>query len=140
MRICLWFSLNLLHLQSYRIIVTCFVCRQKQDLEDFASQTQSHLRGSDRSLRHRPLCRVPQRTGSHCTRALHPVVHSYGRLTASLSGSSHTGLSLIISGTIFLKNLLKANRIFLNYYLFFQAEIFSLPDDDPPTINLYLNA
>lgn len=45
-----------------------------------AAETQSHLPGSDRGLRHRPVHGVPQRAGRHCTRALHPILHSYGRV------------------------------------------------------------
>lgn len=62
--------------------------RGGKDLEELsATKTQSHLSGSDRSLRHRPLHRVPQRTGRHCTRALHLIVHSYGRVIMSQQAS-----------------------------------------------------
>ncbi len=67
--------------QQQRQQQTLHSWRGAKDLAEFsATQTQSHLSGSDRSLRHRPLHGVPQRTGRHCTRALHLIIHSYGRV------------------------------------------------------------
>lgn len=74
------------------VIGTCVLRRRQTlrprrgwtDFEEFATtQTKSHLSGSDRSLCYRPLHGVPQRTGCHCTRALHLIIHSYGRVIVS---------------------------------------------------------
>ena len=65
--------------------------RDGQDVAELAAtEAQSHLSGSDRSLRYRPLHGVPQRTGRHCTRALHLIVHSYGRVIVSRRSPGQT--------------------------------------------------
>lgn len=54
--------------------------RRRHPEELAAAATEVHLCRADRRVRHRPLQRVPQRTGRPGPRALHLVLHSHGRV------------------------------------------------------------
>ena len=84
-------NLDVLRRQKWRRGQTLLPRWGGKDPEELAAtETQSHLSGSDRRLRYRPLHGVPQRAGRYCTGALHLIVHSYGRVIASLTGLSWT--------------------------------------------------
>lgn len=58
--------------------------RVGKDLKKFPpTKTQSHLPGADWGLCYCTLHGVPQRTGCNCTRALHLILHSCGRVIVS---------------------------------------------------------